>query len=254
MSTMKRVPASGLSVPKAADVIAEDLRTQIIVGGLRPGSSLPSEPELMERYKFSRASVREALRLLESDGLIYIKRGPRGGVRVNHPDTSHVSRSFALLFATRGTRLRDLVQFRQILEPEAAAQAALHATQAQHEQLMEATEQGASSEHDTSSLGFHSVLFECASNELLQVTLIAVHRLSEWHIPREDLRLEDITATQKAHRRIALAIVRGDSDGAAKAMLKHLQTFEQVLGELGRLDQPIIPPDQWQQPQPRLKA
>ena len=101
MSSSNGVAASALSVPKAAEVIAEDMRNEIIVGGLAPGTALPSEAELMARYQFSRASVREALRLMESDGLIYIKRGPRGGVRVAHPDDSHVSRSFSLLFATR---------------------------------------------------------------------------------------------------------------------------------------------------------
>jgi DNA-binding FadR family transcriptional regulator len=251
VTTSSTVPATGPSVPKAAQVIAEDLRNEIIVRGLRPGSSLPSEPELMARYQFSRASVREALRLLESDGLIYIKRGPRGGVRVNHPDTSHVSRSFALLFATRGTPLRDLVQFRQMLEPEAASQAALHATPAQHERLMEATEQLNTANSDTSQLSFHGVLFECTRNELLQVTLTSVHRLSEWHIPMEHLGAEDLAGTRKAHRRIALAIVRGDSVAAAEAMLHHLRSFEQVLGKLGRLEQPIIPPEHWRPGQPR---
>jgi GntR family transcriptional repressor for pyruvate dehydrogenase complex len=234
-----------LSVPKAAQVIADDLRTEIIVGGLLPDSHLPSEPELMARYQFSRASVREALRLLESDGLIYIKRGPRGGVRVSHPDDSHVSRSFSLLFATRGTPLRDLVRFRQMLEPEAASQAATYATAAQHERLMDATEPSAHGEGRPSELGFHSVLLDCTPNEMLRVTLTAVQRLSEWHIPMERLGAEEIAGTQKAHRRIALAIVRGDGEAAAKGMLHHLQSFERVLHDLGRLDQPIVPREQW---------
>ncbi|WP_456598583.1 FadR/GntR family transcriptional regulator [Blastococcus sp. SYSU DS0616] len=242
MSSINGVAASALSVPKAAEVIAEDLRNEIIVGGLAPGSPLPSEAELMSRYQFSRASVREALRLLESDGLIYIKRGPRGGVRVNHPDDSHVSRSFSLLFATRGTPLRDLIHFRQVLEPEAAAQAALHATAAQHELLMEATEHS-SGQGDN----FHAVLLECTENEMLRVTLTAVQRLSEWHIPMEHLGAEEVVGAHKAHRRIALAVVRGDSEAAAKGMLHHLQSFEQVLDDLGRLDQPIIPPHQWRE-------
>jgi GntR family transcriptional repressor for pyruvate dehydrogenase complex len=242
MSSNSHGAMSTLSVPKAAEVIAGDLRNEIIVGGLAPGDSLPSEPELMTRYQFSRASVREALRLLESDGLIYIKRGPRGGVRVNHPDDSHVSRSFSLLFATRGTPLRDLIHFRQVLEPEAAAQAALHATAAQHERLMEATEQSARQDDN-----FHRVLLECMTNEMLRVTLTAVQRLSEWHIPMEHLGSEEIVGAQKAHRRIALAIVRGDSEAAAKGMLHHLQSFEQVLDGLGRLDQPIIPREHWRE-------
>lgn len=235
--------------PKVAEVIADDLREQIIRGALSPGEPLASEAALMAHYGFSRASVREALRLLESDGLIYIKRGPGGGVRVRHPDTSQIARSFALLFATTGTPLRDLVRFRQILEPAAAAAAASTSTPEQQERLMDSTERLEEQRYagvgTKSQLDFHSTLAECADNELLTVGLTAVQRLSEWHMPAEDLRPEDLSATRRAHRRIALAVVRGDAPGAASAMLRHLQAFEAVLDRSGRLDQPIIPHERW---------
>ena len=241
---------SGAATPKVAELLAGELRRQIIAEGLDPGSALPSEAMLIDRYRFSRASVREALRLLESEGLVYIKRGPGGGIRVRHPDASQVGRSFALLFATAGTPLIDLERYRQILEPLAAADAAEHATPEQHEQLMETTEAPVPGPRHPSQLNFHSAISQCVRNELLRVTLTAVQHLSEWHMPSEGLQNADIAGTRKAHRRIALAIVRGDAEGARTSMLTHLRAFEDVLRQRGRLDEPIIPRGRWGDPLP----
>lgn len=238
----RQEPAPAGALPKAAETIAADLRARIIGDGLAPGSALPSESELVTRYPFSRSSVREALRLLESDGLIVIKRGPRGGVRVAHPDMSQMSRSFAVLFATAGTPLRDLIRFRRLLEPAAAATAARCATHEQQERLLEATEGGDAHQR---SLDFHRVLIGCSDNELLRMTLLAVQQLSDWHIPVEQLTARDVTAARRAHRRMALAIVRGDAEQASRLAGAHLAAFEDVLARLGRLDEAIIAPWQW---------
>lgn len=239
-------PARAVGVPrKAAEVIAADLRAQILVNGLAPGSPLPSEPELIKHYPFSRSSVREALRLLESEGLIRIKRGPGGGIRVVRPDTSHITRSFAVLFAMEGTPLRDLVRFRQLVEPAAAAEAAMSASLGQQEKLMEATDRLYTGDVSNSDLDFHRVLADCSGNALLRMVLIAVQHLSEWHIPAERLTPDDLEAARTSHRRTALAIVRGDAHTAETMMTRHLTAFEQVLDSLGRLDEPIIPASRW---------
>lgn len=245
MTRAEAVPRARAGRPKASDVIAADLRAQIISGGMPPGSVLPSEPELIARYRFSRGSVREALRLLEADGLIRIKRGPGGGVRVSHPDTSQLTRSFALLFATAGTPLRDLVRFRQLVEPAAAAEAARSASHRQQESLMDAAARLATTRVGDADLDFHRMLVECSNNTLLRTVLSAVQHLSDWHIPAERLSPQDIAAARRSHQRIALAIVRRDPEAAEAAMLRHLNAFEQVLDSLGRLDEPIIPGAHW---------
>ncbi|WP_456598591.1 FadR/GntR family transcriptional regulator [Blastococcus sp. SYSU DS0616] len=231
--------------PKAAEIIAADLRARIIGERLPPGSSLPSETELMDIYSFSRASIREALRLLESDGLIYIKRGARGGVRVARPSMSQLSRSFAVLFATEGTPLRDLIRFRQLLEPAAAATAAVRADHEQQERLMEATERLGTHATSGADLEFHRILISCSDNHLLRTSLLAVQQLSDWHIPAEQLSAQDLHGARTAHRRLALAVVRRDAEEASRLMTVHLHAFEKVLHRLGRLDEPILPVSRW---------
>ena len=85
-----------LVVPKAPDVLAEHLRETILRGELAEGSPLPTERELGERSGLSRASVREALRILESEGLIQTRPGRNGGASVKQP-TAQSRLSFSRL-------------------------------------------------------------------------------------------------------------------------------------------------------------
>ena len=78
---IERVAAPGaiVRVPKAADLVADHLRRQIIRGDLAADEPLPAEAELMQIYNVSRPTLREALRILEHDELIVVKRGRAAG-------------------------------------------------------------------------------------------------------------------------------------------------------------------------------
>src|SRR5919107_900384 len=81
------------ALPKASALLADELRARILGTGLEPGSPLPSEPEIIEQSGLGRASVREALRLLEAQGLVVIRRGSHGGIFVAQPDPSALGRT-----------------------------------------------------------------------------------------------------------------------------------------------------------------
>jgi DNA-binding FadR family transcriptional regulator len=74
-------------VPKAAELVAEALRTRILRRELLPGDRLPPESLLMTQYGVSRPTLREALRLLEAQELLEVRRGARGGGVVRQPST-----------------------------------------------------------------------------------------------------------------------------------------------------------------------
>ena len=100
-----------------ASLVAEFLRYEITTG-LRPiGSSLPSETQLMERFGMSRPTHREVLRILESDGLVRVARGVRGGGRVVKPTTSNLARSVAISLQLEGTTVQDVFAGRLNYEP-----------------------------------------------------------------------------------------------------------------------------------------
>lgn len=230
-------------LPKASDLLAEELRARIIAGALGPGAPLPSEGELIKNLGLSRATVREALRLLEADGLISIKRGPGGGIVVRHPEGSEVTRSLALMLVLAEAPLRDLFAFRKAIEPAAAAAAAVNATDEQRVQLETIVAREGRQEH--ADVDFHILLSEMSGNALFKLNLAALHDLIDWHVRGENLSEEDVRATVVVHRKIAKAVIDGDAAAAEKLMLRHLEGFEKVMAAAGRLDQPIIPREEW---------
>jgi GntR family transcriptional regulator, transcriptional repressor for pyruvate dehydrogenase complex len=227
-------------LPKASDILASALRVQILSEGLRAGSPLPSEAELIEQYEFSRGTVREALRLLETDGLVRIRRGPKGGVEVATPDVSHVTRSLATLFAIDETPLRSLVEFRLVIEPASAVMAARDATDEQRELLLRSAEPETQSGFPD-SVDFHRLIGAATNNDFMRVILTAIHQVLEWEVTREQLNDAHLDATSHAHKKIAQAISEGNEGKAERLMRGHLLKFRELLEEQGRLDSPIVP-------------
>lgn len=233
-------------MPKASDVLADRVRSMILGENLKPGDPLPSEATLIEEHGFSRGTVRESLRLLEAEGLITIKRGPKGGIRVRYPDITQVSHSLALHFTMSHTTLGEFFIFRKLVEPAAAQEAARNATQEQRDYLLEVADDPRGLPPTLERAPeFHGVIGECSNNGVYLVVLAALHRVIEWHSWSERLSDSDIEGTTQAHRAIAQAIARGDEKAASRAMLRHLETFEAVLDAQGRLEQPIIPARHW---------
>jgi DNA-binding FadR family transcriptional regulator len=168
-------PRSGsVRVPKAAELVAADLRRQIIRTTLQVGDPLPSEAALMEIYDVSRPTLREALRILENEGLISVKRGAHGGARVQFPDVTVAARYAALLLQIRNTPVEDVFQARRILEPAAVrmlaerrGRSALKTLRKKHEAeelLVDDPDRFA-----TSASEFHQMLVDLAGNNTLAV-------------------------------------------------------------------------------------
>src|SRR5919198_925711 len=100
--------------------IADELRRAILAGEVVDGELLGREPELVERFGVSRPSLREALRILEAEGLITVVRGVRGGVVVHEPDERMTARTAALVLQARNVPLADVFEARSLIEPLAA--------------------------------------------------------------------------------------------------------------------------------------
>src|SRR6516162_5746328 len=123
VSRLVNARKSGLThAPKTREKpqqIADELRQLIIVGELDEGDSLGHEPDLIERFGVSRPSLREALRILEAEGLITVVRGVQGGVVVHRPDKRLTARTAAIVLQARNVPLADVFEARTILEPAA---------------------------------------------------------------------------------------------------------------------------------------
>src|SRR5690349_1932097 len=110
-------PRAGRSpVREKPEQIADELRALIVSGQLAEGDSLGHEPDLVERFGVSRPSLREALRILEAEGLITVVRGVLGGVVVHEPDERMTARTAALVLQARNVSLADVYDARRHLE------------------------------------------------------------------------------------------------------------------------------------------
>ena len=106
--------------PKAAVLVAAQLRRQIVTGRLKPGDKLQPESVLQTEFAISRPTMREALRLLESESLITIKRGKHGGARVMSIDLGAIASQVGVFLQVEGTTLQDVWLARTVIEPPAA--------------------------------------------------------------------------------------------------------------------------------------
>jgi GntR family transcriptional repressor for pyruvate dehydrogenase complex len=155
--------------------IADELRGLIVSGELTEGDSLGHEPDLVERFGVSRPSLREALRILEAEGLVTVVRGVRGGVVVHEPDERMTARTAALLLQARNVPLADVFEARGLLEPIAAkALAMMRRRKAAISQLRELIRQEEEAIEDPERFGvanaaFHERLVSLAGNQTLSI-------------------------------------------------------------------------------------
>ena len=116
-------------IVKSGEAVARMLRRDIANGDLQSGDHLPPEDELMEHFGIARTTLREGLRILESQGLIAIRRGRNGGPRVTSPPIERLAQGFALHLQLEHTTIGDLDEARQLIEPALAARLARRHTQ-----------------------------------------------------------------------------------------------------------------------------
>src|ERR1700684_3761846 len=107
---------SPVSMGRISEVIVEQVRELMRSGQVKLGDRLPAERELCERFGVSRVTVREALRMLESAGLVEIRVGARGGAFVTAPSSNRVGEGLADLLTLSVIDAADVTEVRMILE------------------------------------------------------------------------------------------------------------------------------------------
>lgn len=110
--------------PSVAEMVADVIRARIVAGTLPDGSMLPKQDQLISEFQVSRPSFREALRILESEGLISVRRGNVGGAQVHAPTPENAARTLGLVLQARDVALDDLAAALAVIEPACAAHCA----------------------------------------------------------------------------------------------------------------------------------
>jgi GntR family transcriptional regulator, transcriptional repressor for pyruvate dehydrogenase complex len=232
-----------------AVVVAADLRRRILTGALAVGTSI-TEADLMEQFEISRPTLREALRMLEMEQLLSVKRGSHRGSVVRIPDTSVTVRSLTMMLHLRGATLRDIYAARTIFEPPAARLAAELATEEQIGRLREildderAALEGTGEQFPVVGWRFHTELMAMSGNATLAVMAAALEHITELHASRvvagwEGDRAERVRKGVKSHRKLVDLIARHDGAAAEAHWRKHMQVAGAMLFEEGA-DESIV--------------
>jgi DNA-binding FadR family transcriptional regulator len=242
--------APSVRFPKAAEIVADSIRRDVMIGKLEEGQTLPSEGALIDVFGVSRPTIREAFRILESEGFIDVRRGTRGA-RVRLPRELEASRSFGLLLQLRGATLADMWEARMVVEPALVRRLAGSRTATDLKQLRQSMKDQRQKQHDPQPFAvaaseFHAVLADLSDNRTLSLVakvLDEVFRLHasevaatnpDWledgHIRTDTLEehenLIDLIEAQRADE--AEAFWRGHVEASSKLMLKVLGATQVV--------------------------
>ena len=225
---MTQVKLSQISVPKTSQVLAAELRRQILGMALPTGAPLPTERDLVTQTGLSRSSVREALRILEAENLVQTRPGRFGGTATNRPNDDSLGRSISLFVHGRGISLASLLQTCEAIEPSLAALAAQSRSEAEMTLLNEATQRVEDAFDDVplflrENVNWHIAIASASHNELLRAFLTASSNLIYKATAINDFSTEDVRRQViQAHRRILEAIAAKDADAARRRMARHL--------------------------------
>ncbi len=231
-------------------LIADELRRLIIVGELNEGDSLGHEPDLIERFGVSRPSLREALRILEAEGLISVIRGVQGGVVVHRPDQRLTARTAALVLQSRNVPLADVFEARTIIEPAAVrlvASGRNRRTCARKLRSLIAEEEAAIDDPEAfgeTNARFHEELVEMAGNQTLTIVAEMLNEVVARAVTIVSQADSDggsaVTRRRgvRSQERLAALIENGDADDAEAHWRTHMGVVGRVM--LGQRAKTVI--------------
>jgi GntR family transcriptional repressor for pyruvate dehydrogenase complex len=227
-----------LSAPRIAEIVADELRRQIIDGELADGDLLPRQEVLVEQFNVSLVSLREALRILETEGLVSVRRGNRGGAIVHAPAKTSAAYMLGLLLQSESVVVADLGTALLELEPACAALAAQRTDRAdtivaELKEINDAMETHLEDGPEFTEIGrrFHDAIVQGCGNK----TIIAVVGTLETLWTSHEQQWADESAAKgtypsltkrravlNTHLKMAEMIAAGDVERARRVAARHL--------------------------------
>jgi GntR family transcriptional regulator, transcriptional repressor for pyruvate dehydrogenase complex len=238
-----------LRQPRLAEIVAASLRNDILSGRLKEGDLLPRQENLFKEFRVSLPAVREAMRILETEGLISVRRGNVGGAVVHLPTPERSAQMISMVLQTRGTTVDDVSEALLYSEPVCARLCAARADRMTEvvpylRAVIEAqqAEFGDAGRYNANARKFHETLVSRCGNESMIVVIGSLeaiwsaHESSVWGStegssadasPESPLAAKTRRAALRDHEKVLAAIEAGDEDRAGTLSARHLTATRQ---------------------------
>lgn len=214
--------------PRAFQRIVDEIRGDIFSRRISQGDRLPNEAELAERFEVSRLAVREALRILELQGLVRVAHGFQGGAFVSDAGVAPVKDALETMLRLEHLERAEIYAARRYLEPpvaalaagglDAAAAAALEANLAESGRRLDAGRPAFQT-----NVEFHAIVAAACGNRILTLMTGAVLELLRTAEARRPSDEKVNREASRAHATIFRALTDSDAERASSAMEVHLE-------------------------------
>jgi DNA-binding FadR family transcriptional regulator len=221
--------------------VADEIKQWVVEGDLKAGDKLPNESAMIEQFGVSKGTVREALRILEAQGLIVTKTGPGGGSIVGEVSAERARSLLANYYYFQGLSIADIDQMRKALEPELAASLAGQLSKAQLDELQDLAERHPEpsksaeeeKEQHIASLVFHVRLSDFAGNRLLGFVIGFMARiLTDLTVYRRLYDPPNVELWRKGREhqlQLVDALRNAEPDKAREVMISHMKIAEELM-------------------------
>jgi GntR family transcriptional regulator, transcriptional repressor for pyruvate dehydrogenase complex len=221
-----------VTAKKTSSLVVEQIRRAIVGNELPVGTRLLSEEELTKQFGIARTTLREALRVLESEGLIEIRRGRGGGAVVTMPDIDHLSSSLSALLQMKGTTRKDFDDARTIMECQAARWLAKSHNAADLRILTEVVseaertaEAGDHAAFAAAATRLHESLWRLGGNITMATLGALLHGLVSYRYRRAAETADRATMRRatRSYRKLIKLIEAKDASGAEAHWRRHME-------------------------------
>ena len=219
---------------RLSDQVKDVLERAILEGDFKPGDKLPPEDQIAEKLKVSKVTAREALREMESEGLIEKRRGMHGGSFVAQPGSEKIGQVVVNYYRFGGLTPEELCEFRQILEPALVALAAerrteedLRAIKENIDEVEKAIREG--KPNQPKAITFHRLIADACHNRLISAVMEALVKVFVEILSKVPMTIEDASGDLEYNKKFYEYLLHNKEEEARKLMLKHFETLSEII-------------------------
>lgn len=232
---MKRAMDSfSTTVPKnKAEYVAQRLLDRIITADLAPGTSFGTEADLLQQFDVSRPTLRESLRILEAQGVLELRPGPRGGIIVTKPGTDILAHGLSVYLRIHDVPFIAVLKAREVIEPALASAAAENATDEELDELQASVDRMKTLKDQSlfieENRRFHSLIAQASRNQVMEIFWATISILASGGHHGVSFTPSNQQHVIDAHQAIVDALRARDGQAAGALMDQHVRELEMLV-------------------------